>query len=124
MIANLPDEVKATYEKMSGKRYRPLPASAQQQAGNSAKDRRAEMAYVPGMDGFNTIRYRGLGSAQGDEQEEEAPIPDIFYRCSVQGDQIVKTGHRGCAAANGRCHLQRHHLPAQYALFGPGQRGC
>ncbi|MDF7815463.1 conjugative transposon protein TraM [Hymenobacter sp. YC55] len=92
MIAGLPDEVKATYEKMSGKRYRPLPASLQQQNGNSARDRRAEMAYIPGMDGFNTIRYRGQGSGQGQEQEEEAPIPDIFYRCSIQGDQVVKTG--------------------------------
>ena len=91
MIANLPDEVKATYEKMSGKRYRPLLASQQQTgSGNSAKDRRAEMAYIPGMDGFNTIRYRGMSGSP--EEEEEAPIPDIFYRCSVQGDQVVKTG--------------------------------
>lgn len=90
MISNLPDEVKATYEKMSGKRYRPLLASQQQTSnGNSAKDRRAEMAFIPGMDGFNTIRYRGLSAST---EEEEAPIPDIFYRCSVQGDQIVKTG--------------------------------
>lgn len=93
MIASLPEEVKATYEKMSGKRYRPLLSSQMQQnGGNTAQQRRAEMAYIPGMDGFNTIRYRGMGSGQGDEQEEEAPIPDIFYRCSVQGDQVVKTG--------------------------------
>ncbi len=90
MIAGLPPEVQATYEKMSGRRYRPLPASAGQQAGNAAQNRRAEMAYVPGMDGFNTIRYRGPG--QGPQEEEEAPIPDIFYRCSVQGNQVVKTG--------------------------------
>lgn len=92
MIANLPDEVKATYEKMSGKRYRPLPASVQQQAASSPKERRAEMAFIPGMDGFNTIRYRGLGSSVGEEDGEEASIPDIFFRCSVQGDQVVKTG--------------------------------
>jgi hypothetical protein len=86
MIANLPDEVKATYEKMSGKRYRPLPAGMQQQS--SGKDRRTEMAYIPGMDGFNTIRFRGQNAGQ----EEETEVPDIFYRCSIQGNQVVKTG--------------------------------
>jgi len=90
MIANLPDEVKATYEKMSGKRYRPLLGS-QQNMANDAKQRRTEMAYIPGMDGFNTIRYRGLNSSP-DQEEEEASVPDIFYRCSVQGNQVVKTG--------------------------------
>jgi hypothetical protein len=91
MIANLPDEVKATYEKMSGHRYRPLLASQQTNTANDAKQRRAEMAFIPGMDGFNTIRYRGLSAGQ-EQEEEEAPIPDIFYRCSIQGDQVVKTG--------------------------------
>lgn len=85
MIANLPDEVKATYEKMSGKRYRPLPSGVAQQ---SSKDHRTEMAYVPGMDGFNTIRFRGQNAGQ----EPETEIPDIFYRCSIQGNQVVKSG--------------------------------
>lgn len=86
MIAGLPDAVKAQYEKMSGRRFRPLPATVQQQA----KDSRTNMAYVPGMDGFNTIRYRG--SNAGPDPEESLNVPDIFYRCSIQGDQNVRSG--------------------------------
>lgn len=86
MIAGLPESVQQQYEKMSGKRYRPLTGSQQQQ---SSKDRRTEMAYVPGMDGFNTIRYRGQNASPEDETPE---VPDIFYRCTIQGTQQVRTG--------------------------------
>ena len=85
MIAGLPVEVQAQYERMSGRRYRPLPANVDQSGG---RDRRNEMAYIPGMDGFNTIRYRGSNAGA----EEETPIPDIFYRCSVLGTQQIRTG--------------------------------
>lgn len=87
MIAGLPTDVQAQYERMSGRRYRPLPANVQQQ-GNASRDRRSEMAYIPGMDGFNTIRYRGSNASQ----EEETPIPDIFFRCAVLGTQQIRTG--------------------------------
>ena len=90
MIAGLPEEVKATYEKMSGRRFRPLLPSTAGAAQNAVRDQRSAMAYVPGMDGFNTIRFRGSNSTE--QTEEEGSIPDVFYRCSIQGNQEVKSG--------------------------------
>lgn len=87
MLANLPEGVKATYEKMSGKRYRPLLAGQQ----SPAKDQRAAMQYIPGLDGFNTVKYRGA-NANPAEDLESALTPDVFYRCTIQGTQQVRTG--------------------------------
>lgn len=88
MLQNLPKGVHDNYERMTGRRFRPLLASQQQQVGEADK-RRAEMAYIPGMDGFNTVRYRGSNANAADE---EMIMPDIFYRCSIQGTQLVRTG--------------------------------
>ncbi|WP_139926413.1 conjugative transposon protein TraM [Hymenobacter sp. DG01] len=88
MLSNLPKGVHENYERMTGRRFRPLLASQQQQVSESDK-RRAEMAYIPGMDGFNTVRYRGSNANPADE---EMIMPDIFYRCSIQGTQLVRTG--------------------------------
>ncbi|MCR5890329.1 conjugative transposon protein TraM [Hymenobacter sp. J193] len=88
MLQNLPKGVHDNYERMTGRRYRPLLASQQQQV-SEADMRRAEMAYIPGMDGFNTVRYRG---SNANPAEEEMILPDIFYRCSIQGTQVVRTG--------------------------------
>lgn len=88
MLQNLPKGVHENYERMTGRRFRPLLASQQQQASDAEK-RRVEMAYVPGMDGFNTVRFRGSNANPADE---EMIMPDIFYKCSVQGTQVVRTG--------------------------------
>jgi hypothetical protein len=87
MLTNLPEGVKATYERMSGKRFRPLLAGQQQQVN----DRSKAMQYIPGMDGFNTVKFRG-SNANGQEDLESALVPDIFYRCTIQGTQEVRSG--------------------------------
>jgi len=87
MLANLPEGVKSNYEKMSGRRFRPLLGSQQQQGKDVSKG----MQYIPGMDGFNTVKFRG-SNASADEDLESSLVPDIFYRCTIQGTQVVRTG--------------------------------
>lgn len=86
MLAGAGVAVQENYEKMTGRRYRPL-----DRPGTMDATAKAAMMYVPGMDGFNTVKYRGATADPADELEQ-ALVPDVFYRCLINGHQNVRTG--------------------------------
>jgi hypothetical protein len=86
MLAGAGVGVQENYEKMTGRRYRPL-----DRPGTMDANAKAAMMYVPGLDGFNTVKYRGATADPTDELEQ-ALVPDVFYRCLINGHQTVRTG--------------------------------
>lgn len=90
MLSASPQATRDSYEKMTGRRYRDPKAGLASVAGvgNSRGG-----VLIP--DGFNTIKLRaatdkGQGSNNGGE--EEALVPDTFFKCVINGEQNVRTG--------------------------------
>lgn len=86
MLGSSPPETRAAYERMTGKRYRDPAAAAQTMANRSNA-----LANMPGADGFNTVKVGNSSRmmAQGNQQEL---VPDVFFKCVINGEQKVRTG--------------------------------
>ncbi|MDU0372092.1 conjugative transposon protein TraM [Hymenobacter endophyticus] len=79
-------DVQKAYERMTGRRYRPLDSDVELSEQN-----RKAMQYVPGMDGFYTVKYRGRTASPADDAEN-AVAADPFYRAVISGTQNVRSG--------------------------------
>lgn len=79
-------DVQKAYERMTGRRYRPL----DQEMALAANSRDA-MQYVPGLDGFYTVKYRGRNASPADEADN-IPVADVYYRAVISGTQQLRTG--------------------------------
>ena len=86
LLAGAGVAVQQSYEKMTGRRFRPL-----DRPHNVDPNVKAGLQYVPGMDGFNTVKFRG-SNADPEEDMEQVLTPDVFFRCLINGHQQVRTG--------------------------------
>lgn len=82
MLSTSPPETRASYERMTGKRYRD-PAVAAQQLANRVN--------APGMDGFNTVKV-GNSSRMMAQGAQQSLTPDVFFQCVINGEQKVRSG--------------------------------
>jgi hypothetical protein len=82
MLSTSPPETRASYERMTGKRYRD-PAVAAQQLANRVN--------APGMDGFNTVKV-GNSSRMMAQGNGQPLAPDVFFQCVINGEQKVRSG--------------------------------
>ena len=85
MLSTSPPETRAAYERMTGKRYRD-PNVAAQALANRAGGMGSNLP-----DGFNTVKVGNSSRmmAQGNQQEL---VPDVFFKCVINGEQKVRTG--------------------------------
>lgn len=91
MLGASPVETRAAYERMTGKRYRDPKQAAQQIASRAA---RVPTGAVAVADGFNTVKAGNSSRlmAQGDQNQQDQLVADIFYKCVINGDQKVRSG--------------------------------
>jgi hypothetical protein len=90
MLAASPPQTRATYEQMTGKRYRDPNATAASIVGLAGGEAAGGFS---GADGFNTIKLRSKNAAGGSGgQDIEALTPDVFFKGVINGEQKVRTG--------------------------------
>ncbi|MGI4734266.1 MAG: conjugative transposon protein TraM [Janthinobacterium lividum] len=82
MLSTSPPETRASYERMTGKRFRD-PAVAAQQLANRVN--------APGRDGFNTVKV-GNSSRMMAQGAQQSLTPDVFFQCVINGEQKVRSG--------------------------------
>lgn len=82
MLSTSPPETRASYERMTGKRFRD-PAVAAQQLANRVN--------APGRDGFNTVKV-GNSSRMMAQGAQQSLMPDVFFQCVINGEQKVRSG--------------------------------
>ncbi|MBJ6146322.1 conjugative transposon protein TraM [Hymenobacter sp. BT559] len=83
MLSTSPPETRASYERMTGKRYRD-PALAASQL--------ADRVNAPGMDGFNTVKVGNSSRMMAQSGQQQSLVPDVFFQCVINGEQKVRTG--------------------------------
>ena len=86
MLSTSPPETRAAYERMTGKRYRDPTAAAQ-----SLANRSNALTNMPGADGFNTVKV-GNSSRMMAQSNQQKLVPDVFFKCVINGEQKVRTG--------------------------------
>ncbi|OGX87437.1 hypothetical protein BEN47_10945 [Hymenobacter lapidarius] len=85
MLSTSPPETRAAYERMTGKRYRD-PNVAAQALANRAGGRGSNLP-----DGFNTVKVGNSSRLMAQGQQQEL-VPDVFFKCVINGEQKVRTG--------------------------------
>lgn len=83
MLSTSPPETRASYERMTGKRYRD-PAVAAQQLANRVN--------ASGMDGFNTVKVGNSSRMMAQGGQQQQLVPDVFFQCAINGEQKVRSG--------------------------------
>lgn len=88
MLGSSPPETRAAYERMTGKRYRDPTVAAQTLANRSD----ALAANRAASDGFNTVKVAGSSRLMAQGSREQELVPDVFFKCVINGQQKVRTG--------------------------------
>ena len=88
MLSGSPPETRAQYEKMTGRRYRD-PAQAALLIAQQEDDPNNAGGAVP--DGFNTVKVGNAVKIMAQGQQQQL-VPDVFYKCVINGPQTVRTG--------------------------------
>lgn len=83
MLSTSPPATRASYERMTGKRYRDPGMVAQQLA--------ARATGAGGADGFHTVKV-GTSSRMITQGNEQTLVPDVFFKCVINGEQKVRSG--------------------------------
>jgi len=88
MLDASPPAARVTYEQMTGKRYFDRRAIAR------AKGPQALVGAADLVDPFGTIKAGGYNynGASNQDQGTTQLLPDIFYKCVVNGPQTIRTG--------------------------------
>ena len=84
MLSTSPPETRASYERMTGKRYRDPALAAQQIA--------ARATAAGGADGFNTVKVGNSSRMMAQGGPQPALVPDVFFKCVIHGEQKVRAG--------------------------------
>ena len=85
MLSTSPPETRAAYERMTGKRYRDPNVAAQALANRVG----GQGSNLP--DGFNTVKV-GNSSRMMAQSNQQELVPDVFFKCVINGEQKVRTG--------------------------------
>ena len=85
MLSTSPPETRAAYERMTGKRYRDPNVAAQALANRAG----GQGSNLP--DGFNTVKV-GNSSRMMAQSNQQELVPDVFFKCVINGEQKVRTG--------------------------------
>ena len=85
MLSTSPPETRAAYERMTGKRYRDPNVAAQALANRTG----GQGSNRP--DGFNTVKV-GNSSRMMAQSNQQELVPDVFFKCVINGEQKVRTG--------------------------------
>jgi len=84
MLSTSPPATRASYERMTGKRYRDPAVAAQQIAANANG--------AGGADGFNTVKVGNSSRMMAQGNQQQTLVPDVFFKCVVNGEQKVRSG--------------------------------
>lgn len=87
MLAASSQTTRDTYEKTTGKRYRDPAAALTMLAARAGK----AAASMPGLDGFFTVKVGNSSRFAAGAQPEQL-MPDVFFKCVINGEQKVRTG--------------------------------